>query len=213
MILLIDNYDSFVHNLARYLVRLRQPTQVVRNDAITVPEIRALQPSAIVLSPGPCAPQQAGISLELIRELYQEIPILGICLGHQSIAEALGGKVVRGREPVHGRSSLVHHNQQGVFQDVPVPFNAGRYHSLVVDPDSLPRELEVTATTEENVIMGMTHREYPVIGLQFHPESILTQHGYQLLSNFLRLAGLDGGPAVLESAEYQPLQAEVPDGA
>jgi len=189
MLLLIDNYDSFVFNLARYFERLGQPTKVVRNDQIDVAGIRALGPSAVVLSPGPCAPEQAGCSLDVVRELHQELPILGICLGHQAIAAALGARVERAAEPVHGRSSLVEHQSQGVFAGLPSPLVACRYHSLIVAEESLPESLRVTARTPDGIVMALGHVTRPVVGLQFHPESILTEHGYQMLANFLRLAG------------------------
>ncbi len=191
MILLVDNYDSFVFNLARYFERLGQSTRVVRNDALDPAAIRNLRPEAIVLSPGPCAPEQAGCSLDVVRELHRELPILGICLGHQTIAQALGGQVVRAAEPVHGRSSEVFHNGQGVFAGLPNPLAACRYHSLVVNEATLPLELEVTARTTDGVVMALAHRNYPVVGLQFHPESILTERGYDLLAGFLRLAGIE----------------------
>jgi anthranilate synthase/aminodeoxychorismate synthase-like glutamine amidotransferase len=190
MILVIDNYDSFVFNLARYFERLGQRTQVARNTAIDAAQVRAMRPDAMVLSPGPCAPEQAGRSLELVRELYAELPILGVCLGHQIIAEALGGRVVRAAEPVHGRSSKVFHDGRGVFAGLPSPIVAARYHSLVVEESSLPAMLEVCARTEDGTIMAIRHRELPVVGLQFHPESILTESGYPLLAGFLRLTGL-----------------------
>jgi anthranilate synthase component II len=190
MILLIDNYDSFVYNLARYFERLGQPTRVIRNTAIDVARVRSLGPAALVLSPGPCTPDRAGCSLELVRQLYAEFPILGICLGHQTIAEALGGRVVRAAEVMHGRSSPVHHNGRSLFAGLPSPMVGGRYHSLVVDEATLPACLEVTARTEDGTIMAVEHRELPVVGLQFHPESILTDCGYRLLAGFLRLAGL-----------------------
>ena len=190
MILLIDNYDSFVFNLARYFERLGRPTRVVRNDAIDAAAARALRPDAIVLSPGPCAPQQAGCSLEIVRELHAELPILGVCLGHQTIAEALGGRVVRASEPVHGRASAVFHDAQGLFAGLPNPITACRYHSLVVEEATLPEELEATARTADGVVMALRHKRLPLVGLQFHPESILTDFGFELLANFLRLAGL-----------------------
>lgn len=190
MILLIDNYDSFVFNLARYFERLGQPTSVVRNDAIDVAGIRALRPTAVILSPGPCTPTEAGCSLDVVRELHTELPILGICLGHQAIAAAFGARVVRAVEPVHGRGWAVEHNRRGLFADLPSPLTAGRYHSLVVEEASLPDGLEVTARTPERVVMAIAHRSYPVVGLQFHPESVLTEWGYALLAAFLRLAGL-----------------------
>lgn len=190
-VLLIDNYDSFVFNLARYFQRLGQETQVVRNTAIDVAGVRALRPGAIVLSPGPCTPKQAGSSLELVRELHAELPILGICLGHQTIAEALGGRIVRAREPVHGRTSQVFHDERELFEGLPNPIVATRYHSLVVEEASLPGCLEVCARTEDNTIMALRHRRFPVFGLQFHPESILTEAGYPLLAAFLRMARLE----------------------
>ena len=190
MILLIDNYDSFVHNLARYFQRLGQETRVVRNDAMSVDDMRRLRPDAIVLSPGPCTPSEAGCSLEVVRELTGEIPILGVCLGHQTVAAALGGKVVRAKEPVHGRASLVVHNSQGIFSGLPSPLRVGRYHSLAVEEESLPPDLLITARTEDGVVMAIEHRQHPVMGVQFHPESILTSGGYELLANFLRLAGI-----------------------
>jgi anthranilate synthase/aminodeoxychorismate synthase-like glutamine amidotransferase len=190
MILLIDNYDSFVHNLARYLRRLGVETQVVRNDAIDVAGIRALQPQAIVLSPGPCTPAEAGCSLDVARDLSDKIPLLGVCLGHQAIGAAFGGKIVRAAQPMHGRTSVVSHHQDEIFAGLPNPLTVGRYHSLVIDPHSLPRELEVTATTADGTIMAVAHRQRPMWGVQFHPESILTEGGYMLLANFLRLAGI-----------------------
>lgn len=189
MILLVDNYDSFVFNLARYFERLGQATVVVRNDAIDAAGARALRPQAIVLSPGPCAPQQAGCCLDLVRQLGDKLPILGVCLGHQAIAEAYGAAIVQARRPMHGRSSAVYHDGQSVFAGLPSPMVAGRYHSLAVDPPSLPAELAVTARDDSGTIMGLAHRRRPVVGLQFHPESILTEHGYELLAAFLQLAG------------------------
>lgn len=204
MILLIDNYDSFVHNLARYVQRLGEETRVVRNDAVSVAEIRRMKPDAIVLSPGPCTPTEAGCSLEVVRELTGEVPILGVCLGHQTIAAALGGKVVRAKEPVHGRSSEVRHGGEGVFAGLPNPLTVGRYHSLVVEEKSLPPELDITARTADGTVMALTHRQHPVVGVQFHPESILTRGGYELLANFLRLAGLP------PPHEFPPFASEAP---
>lgn len=189
-LLVLDNFDSFVFNLARYLRRLGQETRVFRNTAIGAEEVRRLAPAAIVLSPGPCAPQQAGCSLELVREFCGELPILGVCLGHQAIAEALGGRVIRAPEPVHGRASAVYHDGQGVFQGLPNPLQGCRYHSLIVEPHSLPDCLEVCATTRDGIVMAIRHRQFPVVGLQFHPESILTEMGYAVLANFLQVAGL-----------------------
>jgi anthranilate synthase/aminodeoxychorismate synthase-like glutamine amidotransferase len=209
MILLIDNYDSFVFNLARYLQRLGQTTRVVRNDALDVAEIVRLAPRAIVLSPGPCAPRQAGCSLEVVRRLHARLPILGVCLGHQAIGEALGGRVVRAREVVHGRSSHVFHNGRGVFAGLPNPFEAGRYHSLVVEEASLPDCLEVTARTADGVVMALQHGRFPVVGVQFHPESILTRHGLPLLANFLEMAGMEvARRATFESELREPPEKE-----
>jgi anthranilate synthase component 2 len=189
MLLLIDNYDSFVHNLARYFRRLGCEIEVVRNDSITAAEIAARQEiQAIVLSPGPCTPSEAGCSLDLVRTLSATLPMLGVCLGHQTIVAALGGDIVRAAEPRHGRSSLITHNGSGLFQGLPTPLRVGRYHSLVAEEASLPAELLVTARDEHGVIMAVAHRDYPVFGVQFHPESILTEHGYEMISNFLRSA-------------------------
>ncbi len=185
MILLIDNYDSFVHNLARYFRRLGQETVVHRNDAIDVGAVRAMQPQAIVLSPGPCTPNETGCCLDVVRELHAELPILGVCLGHQAIAAALGGSVVRATEPMHGRASDIHHDGQDLFAGLPNPLRGCRYHSLVVDESSLPSCLRVSARTADGIVMAIQHRELPVVGLQFHPESILTNGGDALLAGFL----------------------------
>jgi len=208
VILLIDNYDSFVYNLARYFERLGQETRVQRNTAIDVAGIRAMGPEAVVLSPGPRAPRQAGCSLEVVRELYRELPILGVCLGHQAIAEALGGRIVRAGEPVHGRTSPVRHDGRGVFRDLPNPIVGCRYHSLVVDEASLPASLEVSARTDDGTVMALRHRDLPVVGLQFHPESILTETGYPLLAGFLRLAGLPVPSSVpdIQGELHQPVR-------
>lgn len=189
-VLVIDNYDSFVFNLARYFERLGQHTEVVRNTAIDLAGVRAMTPDALVLSPGPCDPRQAGCCLDLVRELYAVLPILGVCLGHQAIAEALGARIVRAAEPVHGRTSRVFHDGRGVFAGLPSPLVATRYHSLAVDEASLPPALEVTARTDDGAVMALQHRELPVVGLQFHPESVLTEHGYTILAAFLCLARL-----------------------
>jgi anthranilate synthase/aminodeoxychorismate synthase-like glutamine amidotransferase len=191
MLLLIDNYDSFAHNLGRYFERLGHPTRVVRNDAIDVQQARDLRPAAIVFSPGPCTPREAGASLELVRELHAEVPMLGVCLGHQVIAEALGGRIVRAPVPVHGQASEIQHSGSGLFAAVPSPMRVGRYHSLVAEPANLGVDLRPTAWTNDGVVMAFEHRELPVYGVQFHPESILTEYGYEILVNFLRLAGLD----------------------
>ncbi|MCA9207950.1 MAG: aminodeoxychorismate/anthranilate synthase component II [Planctomycetales bacterium] len=190
MLLLIDNYDSFVFNLARYFEQLGQATRVVRNDAIDVAEIRRQRPRAIVISPGPCTPAEAGCSLDVVRRLGREFPMLGVCLGHQAIAAALGGDVVRAATPMHGRTSPVWHDGAGLFAGLPQPMVACRYHSLVVDESTLPASLTVTARTVDDVVMGIQHRELPVFGVQFHPEAILTEGGLKLLDNFLRLAGI-----------------------
>jgi anthranilate synthase component 2 len=191
MILMIDNYDSFTYNLVQYLGELGEQVHTVRNDAIDIEGIRALAPSHIVISPGPATPDDAGISLSVIRELAGEIPILGVCLGHQSLGQVFGGKVVRAKAIMHGKTSPVRHKGVGVFAGLPDPFEATRYHSLVVERDSLPDCLEITAWTETgdggfDEIMGLRHRELAVEGVQFHPESILTQHGHDLLRNFLQ---------------------------
>lgn len=190
MIVLIDNYDSFVHNLARYLRRLGQETVVLRNDALSASQVVELRPAAIVLSPGPCTPNEAGCSVDLVKRAGGQIPILGVCLGHQAIAAAFGGEIVRARQPLHGRASRVTHSRVGLFAKLPNPITVARYHSLVVEEMTLPRELEVTARADDGTIMAMAHREWPVHGVQFHPESILTEHGYEILANFLRLAGV-----------------------
>jgi anthranilate synthase component II len=190
MLLLIDNYDSFTYNLLQYLGELGAEVLVRRNDALNVAEVRALTPSAIVISPGPCTPNEAGISMPVIAELGHEIPIFGVCLGHQSIGQVFGGKVIRAPEIMHGKVSSVHHAGGGVFRGLPRPFTATRYHSLVVERASLPACLEVTAWTETaagepDLIMGLKHKSLPIEGVQFHPESILTSCGKQLLKNFL----------------------------
>ena len=187
MILLIDNYDSFTYNLAQYLGELGAELTVRRNDQISVEEIEALAPAAIVISPGPCTPDKAGISLATVRRLGATIPILGVCLGHQSIGQAYGGRVVRAPQLMHGKTSMIHHGGVGVFRGLASPFEATRYHSLIVEREGLPDCLEVTAWTadEHNLIMGLRHREHPVQGVQFHPESILTDAGKSLLTNFL----------------------------
>lgn len=187
MILLLDNYDSFTYNLAQYLGELGCRVEVRRNDKISVEEIARRRPERIVISPGPCTPQEAGISIELIRRLSGQFPILGVCLGHQAIGAAFGGKVVRAPKIFHGKTSEIHHDSQGVFGELPDPFRATRYHSLIVERKSLPRELAISAETDDGVIMGLRHRRYKVEGVQFHPESVLTPSGKQLLRNFLSL--------------------------
>lgn len=197
MILLIDNYDSFVYNLARYLAELGCQTEVVRNDAVTVADVVRMAPEAIVISPGPCTPREAGISIELIREFGPRTPILGVCLGHQALGAALGAKVIRAPEPVHGRTSLIEHSGSLLFAGLPNPLRATRYHSLIVEESSLPRELRVIARTQDGTVMAVEHVEWPAFGVQFHPESILTQRGHGLLTNFLTIARLPvcGHPA------------------
>lgn len=187
MILIIDNYDSFVHNLARYIRELGYIEVVVRNDAITIDEIAKTKPSHILISPGPCSPNEAGITLDVIKEFAPLIPILGVCLGHQAIAQVFGGRVVRAKKPTHGKSSIISHDQKGIFFNVPNPMKVARYHSLEVCNDDLPSCLAVTATTDSNEIMAIQHYKYPTIGVQFHPESIITEHGHQLLLNFIEL--------------------------
>jgi anthranilate synthase/aminodeoxychorismate synthase-like glutamine amidotransferase len=198
MILLVDNRDSFVHNLARYFEQLGQATRVVRSDTIDSCGVRGLSPDVIVISPGPCTPQEAGASLEIVRALHQDVPMLGVCLGHQVIAEALGGRIVRAKRPVHGQASDIRHDDGGLFAGIPSPFRAGRYHSLVVEPALFPAQLSPTAWSEDDELMAFEHDRLPVYGVQFHPESILTDHGYTLLANFLRLAGLAVPPGTLQ---------------
>jgi 4-amino-4-deoxychorismate synthase (2-amino-4-deoxychorismate-forming) component II len=186
-VLLVDNYDSFVHNLARYVRELGFATLVRRNDALGLAEIEALAPSHVILSPGPRTPVEAGISNAVVAELGRRIPTLGVCLGHQCVAAALGGRVVRASRPRHGKTSPVHHTGEGLFRGLPSPFDATRYHSLIVDPSGLPDCLEVVARTAEGEIMALRHQAWPVWGVQFHPESVLTEHGHALLRNFLSL--------------------------
>ena len=185
MLLMIDNYDSFTYNLVQYLGELGQHVAVYRNDQITLNDIEALAPSHIVISPGPCTPNEAGISVELAEVYGGEIPILGVCLGHQSIAQAFGGRVIRAQNLMHGKTSMISHCEAGLFAGLPSPFQATRYHSLVVERSSLPECFEITATAEDGEIMALRHQRYPVVGVQFHPESILTQHGHRLLDNFI----------------------------
>jgi glutamine amidotransferase of anthranilate synthase or para-aminobenzoate synthase len=204
VLVVIDNYDSFTYNLVQYLGELGAPMQVFRNDEISVAELRQMQPEAVVISPGPGRPEDAGISLELIRELGPELPILGVCLGHQCIGQVYGGQIVRAPELMHGKTSLIYHQGVGVFEGLSRPFAATRYHSLAIEPSTCPEELEVTAQTDSGIIMGIRHRRYPhVQGVQFHPESILTTEGKRLLGNFLRLARHHG------SGSPQPAAAVV----
>jgi anthranilate synthase component 2 len=188
MLLMIDNYDSFTYNLVQYFGELGEDVRVFRNDQITVEQIAELTPDRIVISPGPCTPNEAGVSVETILHFGGVIPILGVCLGHQSIGQAYGGNIVRAKRIMHGKTSQIHHTNQGVFAGLPSPFEATRYHSLVIERETLPDCLDVTAWTEDDdEIMGVRHRELAVEGVQFHPESILTQHGHQLLANFLKV--------------------------
>jgi anthranilate synthase/aminodeoxychorismate synthase-like glutamine amidotransferase len=189
-VLLVDNYDSFVQNLARYVRELGAETHVHRNDALSVADALELAPSHVIVSPGPCTPREAGVSNELIRALGPRLPVLGVCLGHQCLAAALGGRVVRAQRPRHGKTSPIHHGGAGLFAGLPSPFEATRYHSLIVADEGLPDGLEVVARTAAGEIMALRHRSWPAWGVQFHPESVLTEHGYDLLRNFLAL-----GPA------------------
>ena len=191
MILMVDNYDSFTYNVVQYLAELKADVHVYRNDQITIAEIEQLAPEKIVISPGPCTPNEAGISVEAIKYFAGKIPILGICLGHQSIGQAFGGEIVRAKQVMHGKTSMIHHNSSGVFTNLSNPYEATRYHSLVINQNTLPDCLEVTAWTQNDdgsidEIMGVRHKKLAVEGVQFHPESILTQHGHDLLENFLK---------------------------
>ena len=185
MLLMIDNYDSFTYNLVQYLAEIGQEVEVVRNDKISIEEINKLNPQYIVISPGPCTPNEAGISLSLIEAFKGEIPILGVCLGHQSIGQAFGGKIIHAQTIMHGKTSKISHNNKGVFRGIKDPFIATRYHSLVIDRESLPDCFDITAWTDDNEIMGIKHKELAIEGVQFHPESILSEHGHDLLKNFL----------------------------
>ncbi len=185
-LLVIDNYDSFVYNLVQYLCELGHDPLVARNDAVSIDQVGTMTLMGIVISPGPCSPTEAGISTEVVRKLGGRVPILGVCLGHQCIAEAYGGRVVRAAKAIHGKSSLIHHDQHGLFRGLPTPLSATRYHSLVVDWE-LPADLNVTAWTEDGVLMGIRHRRHPVEGVQFHPESVLTDYGHAMTRNFLEL--------------------------
>jgi para-aminobenzoate synthetase component II len=187
MILLIDNYDSFTFNLAQYLGQMGQNVQIHRNDQITLDEIEELHPERIIISPGPCTPKEAGISVPLIQRFAGKIPILGVCLGHQAIGAAFGGRVVRAKKLMHGKTSEIKHDSKTIFRGLPQPFVATRYHSLIVDRKSLPRALEISAETDDGIIMGLRHRKLGVEGVQFHPESVLTDAGFQLLKNFLTI--------------------------
>lgn len=184
---MIDNYDSFTYNLVHYLGELGEKVLVFRNDKITLEEVGKLNPDMVVVSPGPCTPKEAGISVDLIKEFSGRLPILGVCLGHQSIGYAFGGNIVRAERLLHGKTSMIYHDGKGIYEGVPNPFEATRYHSLLVERESLPDELEVTAWTDKDEIMGIRHKEHLIEGVQFHPESILTKHGKDLLRNFIRM--------------------------
>ena len=185
MLLMIDNYDSFTYNLVQYFAELGEEVKVFRNDEIAVEEIGKLKPARICISPGPCSPAEAGISVETIKRYAGQVPILGVCLGHQAIGEAFGGKVVRAQKVMHGKTDSIHHTGVGVFTDIPNPFTVTRYHSLAIEKSSIPAALEITATSSDGEIMGVRHREFAVEGVQFHPESILSEYGHVLLKNFL----------------------------
>jgi len=189
MLLVIDNYDSFTYNLVQYLGELGQDIRVYRNDKITLKEIESLKPEKIVISPGPCTPKEAGISVDLIKQFAGKIPILGVCLGHQSIGYALGGEIIHAKKLMHGKTSMINHDGKTIFKNLPNPFEATRYHSLVIERESIPDELEISAETDDGEIMGVRHKEYIIEGVQFHPESILTKVGKDLLRNFLELKG------------------------
>jgi len=218
MILLVDNYDSFVYNLARYVRELGEVPLVRRHDAVTVDEIGALGPSHIIISPGPCTPAEAGISTDVVRQLGERIPVLGVCLGHQCIGAAYGAEIVRAGRPMHGKPSRIHHPGQGLFAGLPSPFTATRYHSLVIAPASVPPELKVPATSEDGEIMAVQHASNPVYGVQFHPESVLSEQGYRLLDHFLHgipptprpvpLAA--DGAVLLPTAEAAPIASNPP---
>lgn len=209
VILLVDNYDSFVHNLARYLRELGEEVVVRRNDAVDVGEARRLAPSHLVVSPGPCTPIEAGASCRLIEALAPELPVLGVCLGHQCIGAVYGGKIVRARRPMHGKLSPVRHDGSGLFAGLPDPFTATRYHSLVVERSTLPPELEVTAWTDEGEIMALRHRDLPAWGVQFHPEAVLTDSGHRILANFLALGRGRASGADLARAAMADLRPEI----
>ena len=185
-LLMIDNYDSFTYNLVQYLGELGQDVHVFRNDEIALEQVAALKPRHIVISPGPCTPNEAGVSVPLIHEFGGKIPMLGVCLGHQSIGQAFGGRIVHAKQLMHGKTSLIHHHESGVFKGLPNPYTATRYHSLVIERETLPDCLEITAWTDDGEIMGVRHKTLPIEGVQFHPESILTEHGHALLNNFLK---------------------------
>jgi para-aminobenzoate synthetase component 2 len=186
MVLVIDNYDSFVYNLSRYVEELGHPVYVARNNAITLEAIRIQKPSHIIISPGPCGPLEAGLSIAIVREFSGKIPILGVCLGHQVIGHVFGGAIQKARQPMHGKSSLIQHNGEGIFHDLPNPLSVGRYHSLIVHEAHLHEDIAITSRSPEGEVMSLSHKTWKLTGLQFHPESVLTQHGHTLLANFLK---------------------------
>ena len=188
MLLLIDNYDSFTYNLVHFLGELGEKTLVYRNDKLDLEEAIEMNPDAIILSPGPCDPDKAGICIELVKHVLGKIPVLGVCLGHQVIGQALGGKIIRGPKPMHGKSSLINHQGTEIFKDIPSPFLATRYHSLIVEKKSLPNDIIINSFTKDKIIMGISHSKFPLYGVQFHPESIGTNYGHTLLANFLKVA-------------------------
>jgi anthranilate synthase/aminodeoxychorismate synthase-like glutamine amidotransferase len=208
MILLIDNYDSFVYNLARYVTELGGEAVVRRNDAIGLEEIAGLAPSHVIISPGPCTPREAGISVDLVRRFGPQLPILGVCLGHQAIGAAYGAEIVRARRPMHGKTSRIHHAGSSVFTGLPSPLIATRYHSLVIAPDSVPPELTVTATADDGEIMAVAHATHPVVGVQFHPESVLTEYGYRMLDWFLTGGRGVNVPERADQASVRPPEIE-----
>ncbi|HZQ62613.1 MAG TPA: aminodeoxychorismate/anthranilate synthase component II [Casimicrobiaceae bacterium] len=208
MLLLIDNYDSFTYNLAQYLGELGADVHVYRNDVITLDQVAAWEPEQIVISPGPCTPSEAGISVDVIRRFAGTVPILGVCLGHQAIGQAFGGRIVRAGQVMHGKLSAVTHDGRGVFEDIPSPFRVTRYHSLVVERATCPPCLEVSAQSDDGEIMGVRHREFAVEGVQFHPEAILTEHGHALLRNFLRFGDPQGVPS--SAAQRHPTHSSRP---
>jgi len=208
MILMIDNYDSFTYNLVQFLGEMGQDLKVYRNDKITIEEIETLSPDRIIISPGPCTPKEAGISVETIKYFAGKIPILGVCLGHQSIGYAFGGEVVRADRLMHGKTSLIHHDGEGVFKGMPKPFQATRYHSLVVRRESMPDCLKITAETDQREVMGIRHKDLPIEGVQFHPESILTESGKLLLGNFREVAGRQ---AMIREAIKKSRRRRAPD--
>ena len=205
MLLMIDNYDSFTYNLVQYFGELGQEVQVFRNDEISLAQIAALKPDYLVISPGPCTPNEAGVSMSAIKQFAGQIPILGVCLGHQSIGQAFGGKIVHAKQLMHGKTSEIHHKQIGVFAGLPSPFTATRYHSLVIERESLPDCLEITSWTDDGEIMGVRHKTLAVEGVQFHPESILTEHGHAMLENYLRTPSPRPSPTRGEGAKPRGL--------